>query len=74
LPRPSRPSGRIRYYIGANYPNSTALIPHNLTMELRNQSTGSSVSLSFDNTDYGGSNGTNEKNRGVTWLSNQGCN
>lgn len=68
------PSGRIRYYIGANYPNSTALIPNNMTMELRNQSSGSYVSLSFQNVDYGGSNGTNEKNRGVTWLTNQGCN
>ncbi|HLL53913.1 MAG TPA: DNA/RNA non-specific endonuclease [Myxococcaceae bacterium] len=68
------PSGRIRYYIGANYPNSTALIPNNMTMELRNQSTGAYVALSFANTDYGGSNGTNEKNRGVTFLTNQGCN
>jgi hypothetical protein len=70
----SLPSGRIRYYIGANYPNSTALIPNNMTMELRNQSTGSYVSLSFSNVDYGGTNGTNEKNRGVTFLTNQGCN
>jgi DNA/RNA non-specific endonuclease len=68
------PNGRIRYYIGANYPNSTALIPNNMTMELKNQSTGSLVTLSFSNTDYGGSNGTNEKNRGVTFLTNQGCN
>jgi hypothetical protein len=70
----SLPSGRIRYYIGANYPNSTALIPNNMTMELKNQSTGSYVLLSFSNVDYGGTNGTNERNRGVTWLSNQGCN
>ncbi len=68
------PNGRLRYYIGANYPNSTALIPNNMTMELRNQSTGSYVALSFQNTDYGGSNGTYEKNRGVTFLTNQGCN
>jgi hypothetical protein len=70
----SLPSGRIRYYIGANYPNSTALIPNNMTMELRNQSTGSYVLLSFQNVDYGGTNGTTERHRGVTWLSNQGCN
>lgn len=68
------PNGRMRYYIGANYPNSTTLIPHNMTMELRNQSSGASVLLSFENTDYGGTNGTNEKNRGVTFLTNQGCN
>ncbi|HEX8699458.1 MAG TPA: DNA/RNA non-specific endonuclease [Myxococcaceae bacterium] len=70
----SLPNGRMRYYIGANYPNTTALIPNNMTMELRNQSTGANVLLSFANTDYGGSNGTNEKNRGVTFLTNQGCN
>ncbi len=69
----SLPSGRIRYYIGANYPNSTALIPNTMTMELRNQSSGSYVSLSFQNVDYGGSNGTNERTRGVNWLSSQGC-
>ncbi|WP_164010669.1 DNA/RNA non-specific endonuclease [Pyxidicoccus trucidator] len=68
------PSGRLRYYVGANYPNSTALIPNNMTLELRNQSTGSSVSMSFSNVDYGGSNGTNERTRGVNWLSGQGCN
>ncbi len=69
----SLPSGRIRYYIGANYPNSTALIPNTMTMELRNQSTGSYVSLSFQNVDYGGSNGTNERTRGVNFLTSQGC-
>jgi hypothetical protein len=68
------PNGRLRYYIGANYPDATTLIPNNMTMELRNQSSGSYVLLSFDNTDYGGTNGTNEKNRGVTFLTNQGCN
>lgn len=68
------PNGRMRYYIGANYPNSTALIPNTLTMEIRNRSTGASVFMSFQNVDYGGSNGTNEKNKGVSWLTNQGCN
>ncbi|WP_441292357.1 DNA/RNA non-specific endonuclease [Sorangium sp. KYC3313] len=70
----SLPSGRMRYYIGANYPNSSTLIPNNMTMEITNRSTGSSVSMSFANTDGGGSNGTSEKNRGVSWLSSQGCN
>ena len=69
----SLPSGRLRYYIGSNYPNSTALIPNNMTMEIRNQSTGSSVSMSFSNVDYGGTNGTSERNRGTTWLTGQGC-
>jgi hypothetical protein len=70
----SLPNGRLRYYIGANYPNSTTLIPNAMTMEIRNQSSGASVLLSFSNTDYGGSNGTNERIRGVNWLSGQGCN
>jgi hypothetical protein len=68
------PNGRMRYYIGANYPNSSTLIPNNMTMQITNRSTGASVSMSFSNTDYGGSNGTNEKNKGVNWLSGQGCN
>jgi hypothetical protein len=70
----SLPSGRLRYFISADYPNSTALIPNTMGMQITNQSSGSSVTLSFVNTDYGGSNGTNEKNRGITFLTNQGCN
>ncbi|MFY0573576.1 hypothetical protein ACN28S_03705 [Cystobacter fuscus] len=45
-----------------------------MTMEITNQSTGSYVSMSFSNVDSGGSNGTNERTRGVNWLSSQGCN
>jgi DNA/RNA non-specific endonuclease len=70
----SLPSGRMRYTVGAGYPNSSTLIPNTMTMEIRNQATGASVFMSFQNTDYGGSNGTNEKNKGVNWLSSQGCN
>ena len=68
------PSGRLRYTLGANYPNSTALVPNTMTMEIRNQSTGATVSMSFSNVDYGGSNGTNERTKGVNWLTSQGCN
>ena len=68
------PAGRLRYTISVGYPNSTTLIPSTMTMEIRNQSTGSSVTLSFTNTDYGGSNGTTERTRGVNWLTSQGCN
>jgi hypothetical protein len=70
----SLPSGRLRYAIGANYPNTTALIPNNLTMEITNQSSGARVAMSFSNTDYGGSNGTSEKDRGISFLTGQGCN
>jgi len=69
----SLPDGRLRYYIGANYSNSTKLVPSTMTMEIRNQSSGSSVYMSFTNVDYGGSSGTSERNRGVTWLTGQGC-
>ena len=44
-----------------------------MTMEITNQSTGSTVSMSFSNVDYGGSNGTSERTRGTTWLTGQGC-
>jgi hypothetical protein len=55
--------------------NSTTLIPNTMKMELKNQSTGSYVLLSFQNVDYGGSNGTSQENQGVTFfLTNQGCN
>jgi hypothetical protein len=70
--RQSVASGRI----GAAFDWATAAlrrIPNNLTMEIRNRSTGSSVSMSFSNVDYGGTSGTSERNRGTTWLTGQGC-
>jgi len=68
------PSGRMHYYISANYPNSSTLIPSKMGMDISNNSSGASVSLSFQNTDQGGSNGTSERTRGVSFLTNQGCN
>jgi len=68
------PKGRMRYTIGANYSNSTKLVPSTMTMTIQNNVSGASVAMSFTNTDYGGTNGTNEKNKGVTWLTGQGCN
>jgi hypothetical protein len=68
------PDRRVRYYIGANYPDISSIVPNVLLMELRNQSTGASVSLSFTNTDGGGPNGVTEKNRGVNFLTSAGCN
>jgi hypothetical protein len=50
------PNGRVRYYISVSYSNSTKLVPSTFGMQITNQSTGSSVSLSFSNTDSGGSN------------------
>ncbi|MFL5354367.1 DNA/RNA non-specific endonuclease [Archangium sp.] len=70
----SLPSSRLRYYITAAYPNSTTLIPNTMTMEITNQSSGSSVLMNFQNVDYGGTNGTTERTKGVNWLTSQGCN
>ena len=67
------PSGRIRYYISVGYSNSTKLVPNTFGMQLTNQSSGSSISLSFTNVDYGGSSGTAERQRGVAFLESQGC-
>ncbi|WXH27476.1 hypothetical protein WA016_01400 [Myxococcus stipitatus] len=69
----SLPNSQLRYTIGVGYPNSTTLIPDTMTMDIRNQSTGASVSLSFTNTDGGGPNGASERTRGVNWLTSQGC-
>lgn len=70
----SLPSARLRYSITASYPNSTALVPNAMTMLITNQSSGASVSMSFQNVDYGGTNGTSERTKGVNWLTSQGCN
>jgi len=68
------PNGRMHYAIGAGYPNGTALIPNTMTMTITNNSSGANVALSFTNTDSGGTNGTSQKNTGVSWLTGQGCN
>ncbi len=67
------PNGRFRYYITVGYSNSTKVVPSSFGMQITNQSSGSSISLSFSNTDGGGANGVSEKNRGVTFLTNSGC-
>lgn len=70
----SLPSGRLQYAIAVHYPNSTALVPDTMSMTITNRSTGANVVLSFQNVDYGGPNGTSEKNRGISFLTSQGCN
>lgn len=70
----SLPSGRWQYAIAVSYPNSTALIPKTMSMTITNRSTGANVVLSFQNVDGGGPNGTTEKNRGIAFLTAQGCN
>lgn len=67
-------SRRLHYYITVGYPSSTKLVPNTFGMEISNNSTGASVSLSFSNTDGGGSGGASTKTRGVNFLAAQGCN
>ncbi len=68
------PSLRMHYYVSAGYPNTSALIPNTMGMQITNNASSANVSLSFSNVDYGGTSGTSEKNRGVAFLSGQGCN
>ncbi len=70
----SLPANRLEYYVSVNYPNGSALVPNQFGMRITNRSSGSNVSLSFANTDGGGSNGVSEKARGVSFLTGQGCN
>lgn len=67
------PSGRMFYYVRANYSNSSDLVPSTMNMMLENRSTGSDVWLSFENVYQGGSSGTSEKSRGVDFLKSNGC-
>jgi hypothetical protein len=67
------PSGQLRYSIRAEYPNSSALVPSALAMEITNQSTNDSIILSFQNVDSGGKSGKIERKKAVAWLSDQGC-
>jgi hypothetical protein len=67
------PSGQFRYAVTAEYPNASALVPSALAIEITNQSTNDSINLSFKNVDSGGKNGTAQRKKAVTWLSDQGC-
>lgn len=68
------PAGRMRYSVSVGYPNSSALVPSSFGMVITNRSTSSSVTLSFSNVDGGGSNGTATRQRGVSFLTSNGCN
>lgn len=67
-------SGRMNYSITVSYPNSTTLIPSTWNVYIQDRTQGDSVSLNFQNTSQGGSNGTSERDRGVSFLSANGCN
>jgi hypothetical protein len=63
----------MRYSINVDYPNSTALVPSAFTMEITRQSNGAKITLRFTNVDGGGPNGTAERQRGVAFLTSNGC-
>jgi DNA/RNA non-specific endonuclease len=69
-----RPSRSLRYSVSVSYPNSSALVPSTFGMVITNRSSGSSVTMSFSNVDGGGSSGTATRQRGVAFLSSNGCN
>jgi hypothetical protein len=63
----------MRYSINVDYPNATALVPSAFTMEITRQSNGAKITLRFTNVDGGGANGTAERQRGVAFLTANGC-
>jgi DNA/RNA non-specific endonuclease len=68
------PNGRLRYAINLGYGSSSALVPTTFGMVITNRSTSSSVTMSFSNVDGGGSSGTTTRQRGVSFLTSNGCN
>jgi hypothetical protein len=64
----------MRYSINVDYPSSSALVPSAFSMEITRPSTGARITLRFSNVDGGGPNGTAERQRGVDFLSANGCN
>jgi hypothetical protein len=54
--------------------NSTTLIPNTWNVYIEDRTQGDNVSLNFQNAYQGGPNGTSERNRGVSFLSANGCN
>jgi hypothetical protein len=68
------PAGRMRYSITVGYSNTSALVPTSFGMVITNRSTSSSVTLSFSNVDGGGTSGTTTRQRGVAFLTSNGCN
>jgi hypothetical protein len=67
-------SGRMLYSITVSYPNSTTLIPSTWNVYIKDRTQGDDVSLNFQNAFQGGPNGTSERERGVSFLSANGCN
>ena len=66
--------GRMLYSITVSYQNNTTLIPSTWNVYIEDRTEGDYVSLNFQNAYQGGPNGTSERNRGVSFLSANGCN
>lgn len=65
---------RMLYSITVSYPNSSTLVPSTWNVYIQDRVQGDFVSLNFQNVSQGGSNGTSERQRGVSFLSANGCN
>ena len=63
----------MRYSINVEYSNTTALVPSAFVMEIIRKSNGSKITLRFTNVTSGGTNGTAERQRGVDFLTANGC-
>jgi hypothetical protein len=68
------PSGRLMYRASAGYPNGSTLIPSTIGLLIQDVVQGDSISKTFQNVDYGGSNGTTYRTQVVSFLDAQGCN
>lgn len=67
------PSGRLLYKTSAGYPNGSTLIPSTMGLFIKDMVQGDSIARTFQNVDYGGSNGTTYRTQVVDFLSAQGC-
>ncbi|MEM7675765.1 MAG: DNA/RNA non-specific endonuclease [Myxococcota bacterium] len=67
------PFQRMFYYVRLGYSNSSTLIPNTYTMILEDRVEKDRVNLNFSNVNFGGSNGTSERRRGVDFLIANGC-
>lgn len=66
-------SGRLLYKTSAGYSNGSTLIPSTIGLFIKDMVQGDSISKTFQNVDYGGSNGTTYRIQVVDFLSAQGC-
>jgi hypothetical protein len=66
--------GRLVYWVGVSYANTTELIPNTMSQYLEDTQTNAAIEVTFDNAAAGRPNGWAERDRGVQSLSQLGCN